>query len=277
LLQFVRFEFLSLEYSTKFFDLFRNSFNWFAVSHCESLRARLLLPVSAICTNNWTTALDLTISSTSPLQEIITHFPAKYDGNFHDRDIVYDTWGSGDWAVKTVADLVDNSVFQSEISPDHWICYDFKDLIIRPTHYSLLSGYGQGSSFGLNDWVIDGSNDGKSGAEFDRREHNSELDAWNAMKMFQRSRSDEVRMIRLRQLRKREMNQCLALSGFEVFGSLVMCPGSQSEANRNLCKKSEWQSSLVWPPSTNGVVPPLASMLLDTRIHRTRSNGRRPS
>jgi hypothetical protein len=39
LLQFVRFEFLSLECFAKFFDLVRDSFDCFAVSHWESLSA----------------------------------------------------------------------------------------------------------------------------------------------------------------------------------------------------------------------------------------------
>jgi hypothetical protein len=129
--------------------------------------------------------------------------------------------------VKAVADVPDNSGCQWKNSPDDWICSNFKDLTIRPTHYSLRAGYGRGSSFGLNDWVIEGSNDGKSWAEFDQRKHNSELDAMNAVKLFQTSRSDEVRMIRLRQLKMRGTSKRLALSGFEVFGSLVTRPGSQ--------------------------------------------------
>jgi hypothetical protein len=88
---------------------------------------------------------------------------------------------------------------------------DFKDLTIRPAHYSLQAGSSRGNDYGLNDWVIGGSSDGKSWAEFHRREHNSELDAKNAVKLFQVSRSDEVRMIRLLQLRTRGTSKRLAL------------------------------------------------------------------
>jgi hypothetical protein len=105
--------------------------------------------------------------------------------------------------MKAVADVADNSVFQGGNSPDDCICYDFKDLTIRPTHYSLRARYSRDSNYSLNDSMIEGSNDGKSRAEFDRRGHNREMDAMNAVKLFQMSRSDEVRMIVLRQLKKR--------------------------------------------------------------------------
>jgi hypothetical protein len=109
LLQFVRFEFLSLECFTKFFDLVRDSFDCFAISHWESLRARLLLPVSPTRTNGRAV---LTHSPTSPLQGIIVDLAVKCGGNVHDHDVVRVTCSSGDSAVKTVADVADNSVFE---------------------------------------------------------------------------------------------------------------------------------------------------------------------
>jgi hypothetical protein len=51
LLQFVRLEFLSLEYFTKFFDLVRDSFDHFVISHWKSLHVCLLILVSPARTN----------------------------------------------------------------------------------------------------------------------------------------------------------------------------------------------------------------------------------
>jgi hypothetical protein len=82
--------------------------------------------------------------------------------------------------------------------PNPWICYDFKDMNIKPTHYTLRSRRGCNLNH-LRFWTLEGSRDGSEWIKLDRRENNTELNSQRAIAPFPVSRSDEVHMIRLRQ------------------------------------------------------------------------------
>jgi hypothetical protein len=156
---------------------------------------------------------------------IIAHLTAIYCGNVHARKIVEITASSVDrsyygLAPWNVADLRNqNLVFWSETEPDQWICFDFKTIRIRPTHYTIQT---YDRECHLKNWVIEGSDDGVSWTEIDRRENNRDLKKEFAVKTFTVSRSGSFPRIRLSQIGPNHYgNNELAFAAFELFGSFA--------------------------------------------------------
>jgi hypothetical protein len=230
LLEFVRFEYLSTSKFRAFIELMLTSFDYFNSSLWLSLRSRLSLPVSPETSNDRlfvakSPAAEFAPSSSSCLNGIIAHLTRRCGGNVHDRNVVTIRASSNvrGHADKYAADLEARPLFHSLKTADSWLCYDFKDMRIEPTHYTIRSYYagGQGS-YNLKNWVIEGSDDGDSWVELDRRGENDQLNARNATVTFTISRSQEVRLVRLRQTGlNHHGDHYILTSSFEVFGSLI--------------------------------------------------------
>jgi hypothetical protein len=74
----------------------------------------------------------------------------------------------------------------------------------------------------LKNWAVEGSDDGASWTEIDRRENNSDLDEPFTVKTFAVSQTGSFRKIRLRQTGpNHEGNNTLELSAFKVFGAVA--------------------------------------------------------
>jgi hypothetical protein len=58
---------------------------------------------------------------------------------------------------------------------NNWLCYDFKDRRIIPSHYSIRTNYGPANWQHLQNWVVEVSDRGEKWSEIDGRENNSEL------------------------------------------------------------------------------------------------------
>jgi hypothetical protein len=143
----------------------------------------------------------------------------KHGGNVHEKGIVtitsksfsdYDDVEWGD-ALKNVADLTSDRWFNSEDEPGQWVCWDFREMRVRPTHYTITAG-------GLTSWVVEGSLDGESWTEIDRQTNNQFFTHWNTAP-FAVSNPAECRFIRLTQTDKRHYNELL-LRAVEFFGTL---------------------------------------------------------
>jgi hypothetical protein len=74
------------------------------------------------------------------------------------------------------------SEFKSEDELGQWICFDFKTLRIKPTHYTIQTYCGERKGHHLKSWAIEGSDDGVSWTEIDLRENNSDLDAFHSLR-----------------------------------------------------------------------------------------------
>jgi hypothetical protein len=120
---------------------------------------------------------------------------------------------------QNAADLADDSVFVSEEKLNQWLCYDFKERIVRPTISVMLLD----SRRFLRHWVIEGSRGGNVWVELDRCDDDApdHVGEWMGIGVFEISQPQNVRMIRLRQT---HLNHCgdhiLAIKGFEILGSL---------------------------------------------------------
>jgi hypothetical protein len=160
------------------------------------------------------TKVDIPIQRAGSEDGILSYFRKKYGGNVHDLGIITITSKSADrdpeYGVKNVAD---EGIFISQKEPDQWVCWDFGEMRVCPTHYTIRAGY-------LKSWVFEGSVDGESWTEIDRKTNNRDFKSWNSAP-FTVSTPAECRFIRLTQTDKnRNGDHILWLSRVEFFGIL---------------------------------------------------------
>ena len=161
------------------------------------------------------------------LDGIISYLSKACGGNVHDKGVVDITSGPvyGPYAAKNVADLTVKSMFDSEDSANQFVCYNFKDKTIIPTHYSIRSEYqGPIGSFAcrsLQSWVVETSSDGNVWTEVDRHEDNRDLIGNYITKTYPISVRNKCRMFRLKQIGPAwDGSNCMVLSALEVFGTI---------------------------------------------------------
>jgi hypothetical protein len=163
----------------------------------------------------------------SPLNGIIRHLALECGGNVHDKGVVVITadrpYSNGStFAVKNIADLEADSFFDCADAKDMWVCYDFRNMKVILTDYSIRSGYNE-TRQNLKSWVIEISTDGEHWTEADRRENREELHAQNVVRSFPVSTRAVSRYVRLRQIGwNHARNFDTYTSGFELFGVLTI-------------------------------------------------------
>jgi hypothetical protein len=161
------------------------------------------------------------------LNGIIAYLTKKCGGNVCDKGIIeviatVVKEQSPDSA-KNVVDLDAMSGYCSLNSPNQCLTYNFKEMRIRPTHYTLRSNW-NGKAGGNNpkSWVIEASMDGIMWVEVDRKENNHDLDGKDVRRTYRCVSSPLCKYFRLRQTRKNHAGKdWLILSGMEVFGTLI--------------------------------------------------------
>jgi hypothetical protein len=176
-------------------------------------------------------------SSAQALDGIIAHLTAECMGNVHDRGVVEVTcskprYENDAWCYpQNVADLKTDTCFWSQFRSatasipherNNWICYDFKSRQVIPTHYAVRSYYcGSAGQEHLKSWLVEVSMDGKNWVEVDHKENNSELNAMNVTRVFEVSRSEMCRFVKLVNIGRNHFNNDqIVISSFEIFGSL---------------------------------------------------------
>ena len=166
-------------------------------------------------------------TGSNALNGIIRHLSNECGGNVHDKGVVKITSGtpysqSPTYAAKNVADVTSGTTFQSANSEFTFVCYDFKDKTIIPTHYSITSFSGGPGNYHWRSWVAETSTDGSVWTEVDRQVNNSELNAANMTKAYPISVQKECRMFRIRQTGPNWNGSSLIIfSALEVFGALI--------------------------------------------------------
>jgi hypothetical protein len=180
---------------------------------------------------------------------IIAHLTRECGGNVHDRHVVDVTCGSfekeieganphsgayddnPDWAAKHAADLETDSVFCSACrgkeediphTRNNWMCYNFKERRIVPTHYTIRThGYDPGGSH-LKSWLVETSVDGENWRKVAREEDNEQLNGSFLTATFPVADGGECRFIRLVNIgRDHHGSDSLNMSAWEIFGSLI--------------------------------------------------------
>jgi hypothetical protein len=191
---------------------------------------RFVLPVSPASKNSRVASepgREFKLKRDSPLDGIIAYLTSKCGGNVHDRGVVDVTAISiGSGAAQNVADLQDRSlILQSKSTESNpWVCYDFKNLQVTPTHYAVLSYPCDPGVYHPKSWYLEGSYDGTTWTVLHECSNNTDLNGKNLIGQYAVSKSMKCRLIRIRQTEhhcSRLPNAYyLSLAGFELHGIL---------------------------------------------------------
>jgi hypothetical protein len=151
---------------------------------------------------------------------VILYLTKRHGGNVHAKGIVTITSNSvlaADCGPANVADLNPSSYFCSKDAPGEWICWDFHEMRLHPTHYRIQSRQ-------IKSWVVEGSVDGANWTEIDRKTDTEDFKSRTgppSMSSFPVSNPAESRFIRLTQTDRRHSNDNeLWLGAVEFFGTL---------------------------------------------------------
>jgi hypothetical protein len=151
---------------------------------------------------------------------IITHLTNKCGGNVCNKGLVRITASSSySGNVANIADLATDSAFRTGNAPGQWICWEFRDAMIRPTHYTIRS-------YLLRSWVVETSVDEENWERFDYQKENAAFKSgWNtasfARSGFHMESPGKCRFIRLSIAGKTHSgDDFLELRAFEIFGAL---------------------------------------------------------
>jgi hypothetical protein len=169
---------------------------------------------------------------------IIAYLSKEYQGNVHGEGILEVTFGSlegetygTDADAKNVADFAFESCFSScyramgENIPhtrNNWVCYDFKDRRVVPTHYTIRTSGDSADAGHLKSWLVETSADGESWREAAREENNTQLNGPFLSGTFPVAGGGEWRFIRLVNIgRNHRGDDQLMIQAWEIFGSLI--------------------------------------------------------
>jgi len=155
------------------------------------------------------------------MEGIVGQLTRKCDGNVDAKGVVAVT-ASTTMVARNAVDLADAAtMYISENGPGQWLCLDFKERRVRPSHYALRSSTEGKGSFHPRSWALEVSADGEGWTEVDSRLENDDLNGPSVVKTFCVSRSEEGRFVRLRLTGKDHHDgNTLMCSGLEVFGCL---------------------------------------------------------
>jgi hypothetical protein len=166
----------------------------------------------------------LGLRTSSPLSGIICYLTEKYGGNVADKKIVAVSSNSvhpGSYDAKNAADLTADNYWHNKYEEDSWICYDFKNLRVRPTHYSIRSRCDEGvNGSHFRTWITETSVDGTNWTTIDEHRDYDGLNGQNVIRTFAVRTCDYCRMIRIRHQGATWKSFCVAISSFEIFGDL---------------------------------------------------------
>jgi hypothetical protein len=117
----------------------------------------------------------------------------------------------------------DNRTEEEDIphTRNNWICYDFKERRIVPTHYTIRTNDWPPGCSHLKSWCVETSADGESWREVAREEDNKQLNGKRFTATFAVADGGECRFIRLVNIGRTHLgDDCLYISTWEIFGSL---------------------------------------------------------
>jgi hypothetical protein len=166
------------------------------------------------------------LHSDCPMDGIISYLTKKCGGNVSELNIVDITSEMSNVQLKCVADLESLAFLSSGDSPNQWVCYQFKRHSVNCNGYSIHTPPIDGID-GIHhprSWIIEGSSNGNNWMILDEEQHNNELRESDVWRSFRIGTQASVSQIRLRQTGLNHGgDHILALSGFEIFGTLFEC------------------------------------------------------
>jgi hypothetical protein len=232
LFEHIRYEYLSAASIKSFICLINESFDFLSFAIWKSLSRRLSLSVSVSFPSERYHSLRHSIScpysttKSDKLDGIISYLTRKHSCHVLVSNIISITASSvGDaqsYPLRHVADFENQTMFHTQDTPNSWICYNFKDMRVTLTHYSVRScRYYNGNH--LRSWILEGSIDSETWVEIDHHTKDSSLNSQGAIATFPISSSSDYRYIRLRQI---DVNSSdyhhLIVNAIEFYGILTI-------------------------------------------------------
>jgi hypothetical protein len=159
--------------------------------------------------------VEIPMQEPKSLDGIISLLTKKHGGNVHAKGIVTITSKSvalQQQAAENVAALASDSFFASAKGRDQWVCWDFREMRVRPTHYTVKAWL-------LKSWIVEGSLDGESWTGIDRQTENAHFKDRCNIASFAVLNPAESRFIRLTQADTTETDR-LVLYAVEFFGTI---------------------------------------------------------
>jgi hypothetical protein len=165
-------------------------------------------------------------SSKYAFDGLISFLTKVAQGNPHDKGLItaigdtpFDT--SIPYEARNAVDLDTISFFHSRNAKDQSLCYDFKDMSVVLTHYTLKSHDYPVNGDHLKSWVIEVSGDNNQWTVVDYQKNNGRLNGPCAVADFEIECPVEARYVRIRQM---DLNWhrtlYMVIRAFEVFGAL---------------------------------------------------------
>jgi hypothetical protein len=241
-----------------FLDIFSDYFYEINASKWASIRGRLIANVNKNPTKQFPPSVKKRKAKSIWTNEeveidvpdgIIAHLTRECGGNVHDHNVIKVTSGSFEkvtiganpysgafnnnpsYAAKNAADLETNSCFHSAFrtkkediphTRNNWICYDFKERRILPTHYTIRTNGDGPSNWHLKSWLVETSTDGKNWREVAREEDNNQLNGDWFTATFPVAGGGECCFIRLVNIGRNHFgSNRLMISAWEIFGNLI--------------------------------------------------------
>lgn len=124
---------------------------------------------------------------------------------------------------KAIIDSNQPEVFQTENRANQWIAFEFNEMKMKVTSYTLQSYYNGKPNFANpKNWILEGSDNGRDWIEMDRHEECPDLNNKNVIKNYKiKGDFKEFKYIRVKQIGKNWANMDqLTLSKVELFGEL---------------------------------------------------------
>jgi hypothetical protein len=152
-----------------------------------------------------------------PLNGIIYELTREQGGSIRNKGIVQMRPESEEESdVENLLDVWSDSEYCSKDERGQWVCWEFQESFIRPTHYTVRSS----NDNYLKSWLVEGSMNGPKWTELDQRKNDTHLKGAFAVHSFDVESPVECRFLRLTQTGKNHSDEDhLGLSAFEILGS----------------------------------------------------------
>lgn len=130
---------------------------------------------------------------------IITYLTAKTGGNIHDNGTIAVSSNSYFSPPKYLLDFNCDAYYQAG-KADAWVLFDFKELKVKITSYSIMSNSGGENLYHLKSWDLEVSNDGVNWTKIDERRDHPKLNGSYATGTFEVRPNDYSRYVRIHQI-----------------------------------------------------------------------------
>jgi hypothetical protein len=220
LLEYVQIEFLSKDVVPRFFDLVCEHFDRFNLNQWKSVQWKIL-GQSRPPTSRYLQGKRL--PPNSEMKGILSYLTSICGGNVHEKgevnltaSSVHTNGGTERWEMKHLVDENIETHFCADGHGNEWICLDFKERRLAPTHYAIWSGW-----LPLKSWKVEGSSDGQNWTLLDKKNDNFDVKDDRSFRTFPLWSSPTVRMIRLTLTGPTHAGgYWLMLRRLELFGSI---------------------------------------------------------